>query len=489
MNNHEHTTELPLSTSKSNPHSSFYEILSTPYGGRGAFSQNFVPKNTTILTCAGPYASVIIRKFRKEVCAFCFAYAHEHGKIKWPVKALLSAPIHKGRKSIVGKPGSNQETGLWFCSEECLDRWVEINQLSPGERAHCVLEILSVFERVAIAIGKSKKDIDMLGGLGQMPEALRSRLAFLDSKLEDKSSSAHFEVTQEYIDETWALVDGCTEQVSKGKHGVTTVGSIWQEPLGEFELDTARFVLDGLLRKTIEGFESRSGPPSLPCVEGSYIVDHTENSIHKTQGRWSDFLQLQNNELPYTRSNPYMLPASIRAYLFLKHVISSLLSSQHRRILAPSRQEHPSLSKEDKKVTTVLRSLQAALDTSTDTRAILGRDPGNVFGLWEIGTPTKDAYALEDGILKRGENELLGWAAYVFGSYFNHNCRPNLKKRSANGRGVEFYTLKDISAGEELCISYIDEGQDVENRNKQLRDWFFQCACERCSAELAQKFR
>ena len=45
---------------------SFYNIQPTAYGGRGAFARSFIPKGTLILSCPGPYASVIFRKFRSE---------------------------------------------------------------------------------------------------------------------------------------------------------------------------------------------------------------------------------------------------------------------------------------------------------------------------------------------------------------------------------------------------------------------------------------
>ena len=65
---------------------SFYDIQPTAYGGRGAFARSLIPKGTLILSCPGPYASVIFRRFKREVCAWCFAYAFESGKRKWSVK-------------------------------------------------------------------------------------------------------------------------------------------------------------------------------------------------------------------------------------------------------------------------------------------------------------------------------------------------------------------------------------------------------------------
>ena len=63
------------------------------------------------------------------------------------------------------------------------------------------------------------------------------------------------------------------------------------------------------------------------------------------------------------------------------------------------------------------------------------------------------------------------------------DCAPNIKKRRV-GRGIQFYTLRDIQPGEELCISYSD-AVSVKERLKDLeRDWFFVCRCARCVHEL-----
>lgn len=48
-----------------------------------------------------------------------------------------------------------------------------------------------------------------------------------------------------------------------------------------------------------------------------------------------------------------------------------------------------------------------------------------------------------------------------------------------------FYTTRDISSGEELCISYIDTKDDVKTRRQSLKlSWYFDCACGKCTQEL-----
>ncbi|KIK57318.1 hypothetical protein GYMLUDRAFT_172774, partial [Collybiopsis luxurians FD-317 M1] len=59
---------------------------STPYGGRGLFATHFIPKDTLLHTSSSPFASVIYRKYRKEVCADCFAYSFESNRNTWNIK-------------------------------------------------------------------------------------------------------------------------------------------------------------------------------------------------------------------------------------------------------------------------------------------------------------------------------------------------------------------------------------------------------------------
>ena len=44
---------------------------------------------------------------------------------------------------------------------------------------------------------------------------------------------------------------------------------------------------------------------------------------------------------------------------------------------------------------------------------------------------------------------------------------------------------RDIKAGEELTMCYVDEGGDVATRREELRDYGFECGCERCVREAA----
>ncbi|GLB40955.1 putative SET (Su(var)3-9, Enhancer-of-zeste, Trithorax) domain containing protein [Lyophyllum shimeji] len=191
--------------------------------------------------------------------------------------------------------------------------------------------------------------------------------------------------------------------------------------LDELELDTARFIITAMVRRYFED----KNPPG---------VTHGPGGLS-----WPALLELQNNEVLHIRSRPYMLDSHLRIYGFLRKALTSTV-------------------------------LQPYVETSETVRAILARDQGNVFGLWDMATT--------------GDSEMLGWSMYLSGSYFNHDCSPNVRKERVK-QALCFRTTRDVEAGEELCINYIDVTDPVATRRKELsRNWYFECACKRCHEEL-----
>jgi hypothetical protein len=82
--------------------SPFYSIKQTRDAGRCLVATRAIPKNTTILKCSPPLFSIILREYRREVCAHCFKY-------------------DRGRNLPTRMPS----TGKSFCSEECKSSWEE----------------------------------------------------------------------------------------------------------------------------------------------------------------------------------------------------------------------------------------------------------------------------------------------------------------------------------------------------------------------------
>ncbi|KAF8201339.1 hypothetical protein K438DRAFT_1821835 [Mycena galopus ATCC 62051] len=335
---------------------------STWYGGRGLFAIQDIPKDTLLHTCPSPYASVIYRVFRKEVCGLCFAYSFDARRNAWNIKL-----------EAVG-------SGIWFCTETCRDDWIRDENI------------------------------------GQLVEEMNAAVDGLAKKM-DKAAAGHVvlppvpsvkptAITQESIDSAWTAAENAAVRTGSMQHG-----SAPEPVLSEMELDTVRFVLSAIVRR--------------------YIQD-----------------SLQNNELQFYRGRPAALASHLSIYTFIRRVI---LLSGSKSLLA----------------------LQPYLATSEIVRAVLGRDPGNVFGMYEMND--------------EGDSEMLGWCMYVSASYFNHDCTPNIRKQRV-GRELHFYTTKDVTVGDELCISYIDTADDVAERRKQLSaNWYFDCVCDRCKAESEQE--
>ncbi|AGO09893.1 AaceriAAL097Cp [[Ashbya] aceris (nom. inval.)] len=151
------------------------------------------------------------------------------------------------------------------------------------------------------------------------------------------------------------------------------------------------------------------------------------------------FEHLQSNELQKITAFPVLLEFQLKVYKFLKVVLPSRLGD----LLTPAL-----------------------------FRKILGSEYGNSFGIWEQNEGN-DSRAY------------LGYWVLPEASYFNHSCAPNLAKKRV-GREIYFVLTSDVAAGEQLCIDYkgILDLPVVERRNILCSNWFFDCACERCTLEL-----
>jgi hypothetical protein len=76
---------------------------------------------------------------------------------------------------------------------------------------------------------------------------------------------------------------------------------------------------------------------------------------------------------------------------------------------------------------------------------------------------------------------------YYPANYINHSCDPNAVQ-IFDGAKLRILALEDIDEGEEIFISYIDELNELKDRNKMLREaYLFDCSCFHCLAEKAVK--
>lgn len=366
--------------------SPYFTIAETPYGGRGAFASKHIPKDALILSCKAPYASVVCRKFRKEVCAWCFAWSWEVArKSSWSI----SVPLEPQQVGDCGKPngktkngaGNGANAGVWFCGERCRHAWI-----SDGEDTSLVDNIghagvrgvvNAALERCLATMEKDKTKSRTM----PTPNGIELEWgAFLQS-LEDRESGS--DISSTVLDGIWERAERLSslsgsstptvKDVPTNGKGKAKAIPLSPAVLSEFELDTARFVLTGLLRKCIEEF---SGLCTPVCSGGT----------------WSDVLDLQDNTVAHIQSKPHILSSNIRVWAFIKFVVHS------------ASRDTKNLSEQTKYL---VQMLKKSADTPQETRAILGREHGNVFGIWDMAP---------EGV----DSEMLGWGLYPFGSYFNH---------------------------------------------------------------------
>ncbi|CAN6606064.1 histone-lysine N-methyltransferase Set5p [Trichomonascus vanleenenianus] len=74
---------------------------------------------------------------------------------------------------------------------------------------------------------------------------------------------------------------------------------------------------------------------------------------------------------------------------------------------------------------------------------------------------------------------------YALHSHLNHSCEPNAKVDVVSRTsGIKVVALRDISANEELTVTYVNPSDPLNKRRNELRvNWGFICMCPRCKRE------
>ena len=101
---------------------------------------------------------------------------------------------------------------------------------------------------------------------------------------------------------------------------------------------------------------------------------------------------------------------------------------------------------------------------------------------------TADAEDLFD-VSRRLFGGFKGQALFSLLCLVNHSCEPSTVARFSSWKGramVRLEALRDIEAGEELTMSYIDEGESLEERKVALASYGFVCGCDKCVGEGAR---
>ncbi|KAJ3775697.1 hypothetical protein FB446DRAFT_637401 [Lentinula raphanica] len=155
-----------------------------------------------------------------------------------------------------------------------------------------------------------------------------------------------------------------------------------------------------------------------------------------------------------------------------------------------------------KLLTAVLDSAMPGLDAlATEERyaTLLGKMAFNAYGVfYDGGRDDKPATndRPEDTERTRtplGTSRQIGSAVYTVSSYLAHSCEPTARPSFDVGTSqLHLIALRDLKAGEELTVSYVDttqhEGESVvdcrrRRRMELARGWKFACPCERCERE------
>ncbi|OCK83390.1 SET domain-containing protein [Lepidopterella palustris CBS 459.81] len=121
------------------PVSELFEIRCTPNSGRAVFASHDIPADTAILASHDLAITVLLREYRKEVCAYCFSYDYGNGL--------------KLRESSIG---------FAFCSADCQQKWRE-DAGEVGLAAWTAVEDLTK--------SRSKEDAEMQDGDDPRPTA------------------------------------------------------------------------------------------------------------------------------------------------------------------------------------------------------------------------------------------------------------------------------------------------------------------------------
>ena len=84
------------------PRGDMFTLRESIQSGRGLVAEKAIPKDTLVLETSELTVSIVYHEYRKEACAYCFAY--DRGK-HWKCR--------------------NSETGFVFCSDTCNEAWKE----------------------------------------------------------------------------------------------------------------------------------------------------------------------------------------------------------------------------------------------------------------------------------------------------------------------------------------------------------------------------
>ncbi|KAI0331499.1 SET domain-containing protein [Cubamyces sp. BRFM 1775] len=392
-------------------------IRTDPHSGRKYHASAPLPKGTDLLGPCTPYSYTIWKRFRNEVCAECWRYdGGRRGFLTRRDDEGLELGLPAG-DTRVQDHRSSISAGLWFCDAKCQNKWM------------------------------TREGVEAVDLLRQL-ESARQKKPKPKPKSDAGGQEAAIEITREVVERAWETVRAKERSPKEMRR--------WKDlQLEDYEADMARYVLLALHRYHREQCSRHRDSPQ-PCEDST----KSPKGDHE-RSEWQTFASLQSNEMQLLKVCPEILEHQTRIYQLLKARFGSRITADSAPDADASGCDEPAL---------------ANLVTIDNVRTILGVDPGNSFGVWEM--PVMD------------ESECLGFAVYPRASFFNHHCAPNVQKER-EGRTLRFLTTCGVEAEEELCISYGHvENMDLQTRRQELLEgWYFECRCSRCTAEAARGSR
>lgn len=77
---------------------------------------------------------------------------------------------------------------------------------------------------------------------------------------------------------------------------------------------------------------------------------------------------------------------------------------------------------------------------------------------------------------------------FAIHSHLNHSCQPNVEVETISmAEGIRIKAITDITAGQELTVTYVDPDSSYDDRRYKLRiNWGFICHCPRCKKDATQ---
>ncbi|KAG1733320.1 hypothetical protein EDB19DRAFT_1911672 [Suillus lakei] len=238
---------------------SLIDLRTTSYGGRSLFAMQPIARGTNIFACEAPFAHVIYKDYRREVCAQCFAYA-----------ASTSRSIGDPRTWSIRSCKATAES-VWFCTDDCKVTW-ESGVIGP-----MIAEVNALLAKAKIA---TRRNSAKNGHDPILP------------------NGPTVQISQYHIDKAWADAEDLVLSRARLSSYCSTMN------LEDMELEISRSVASAIVQRYV--FDHR-------------VASLAISSTTPTLNPWAEVLDLQSSELSNVRLRPYILVAHLRVYAFLCH--------------------------------------------------------------------------------------------------------------------------------------------------------------------------